>query len=82
MKEQDLIDLGFERIDVSAEESGDEAFYYFTYDFTKHFSMISNDNDEAEKEGWCVEIFDYSDIRFFQKEDVKVLIDVINKNKV
>ena len=82
MKEQDLVDLGFERIDVSAEESGDEAFYYYTYDFTKHFSMISNDNDQAEKEGWLVEIFDYSDIRFHQKEDVKVLIDLINKNKV
>ena len=82
MKEQDLVDLGFERIDVSAEESGDEAFYYYTYDFTKHFSMISNDNDQAEKEGWFVEIFDYSDIRFHQKEDVKVLIDTINKNKV
>ena len=82
MKEQDLVDLGFERIDISAEESGDEAFYYYTYDFTKYFCLISRDNDEAEKEGWSVEIFDYSDIRFYQKEDVKVLIDIINKNKV
>ena len=40
MKEQDLVDLGFERIDISAEESGDEAFYYYTYDFTKHFTFI------------------------------------------
>lgn len=82
MKEQDLIDLGFEKIDVSAEESGDEAFYYYTYDITKDFSMISSANDEAEKEGWFVEIFDYSDIRFFRKEDLKVLINVINKNKL
>jgi len=81
MKEQDLVELGFERIDVSAEESGDEAFYYYTYDFTKDFSMISSDNDQAEEEGWFVEIFDYSGIRFFQKEDLKVLIDLINKNK-
>jgi ADP-dependent phosphofructokinase/glucokinase len=82
MKEQDLVDLGFERTDVSAEESGDEAFYYYTYEFTKDFSMISSDNGEAEKEGWFVEIFDYSNIRFFQKKDLKVLIDLINKNKV
>ena len=32
MKEQDLIDLEFERVDVTAEESGDDAFYYYTYD--------------------------------------------------
>jgi hypothetical protein len=80
MKEQDLVDLGFERFDISAEESGDEAFYYYTYDFTKSFSMISSDNYEAEEEGWFVEIFDYSGIRFFQKEDLKVLIDLVNKN--
>ena len=82
MKEQDLVDLGFERIDVPAEESGDEAFYYYTYDFTKDFSMISSDNDQAEEEGWFVEIFDYSDIRFYQKEDLKVLIDLINRNNL
>jgi hypothetical protein len=82
MKEQDLVDLGFERTDVSAEESGDEAFYYYTYEFTQYFSLISSDDEEAEKESWSVEIFDYSGIRFFQKEDVKALIDLINKNKI
>ena len=80
MKEQDLIDLGFERIDVSAEESGDKPFFYFTYDITDELCLISSDNDEAEKEGWFVEIFDYSGIRFFQKKDLKVLINLINKN--
>ena len=31
--EQTFIDCKFERVDVSAEESGDEAFHYYSYEF-------------------------------------------------
>ena len=78
MKEQDLIDLGFERIDVSVGES----FYYYTYDFTKGFSMISSDNYEAEEKGWFIDIFDDHCARLYSKEDVKTFIDLINRNKI
>ena len=54
MKEQDLIDLGFERNDVSAEESGHVRFYYYTYNITDELSLISSDNGEAKKDGWFV----------------------------
>jgi hypothetical protein len=79
MKEQDLIDLGFKRTDVSPEEAGDEnGFHYYTYDFSdsRGLSLISNSNDEAEKEKqWSVEIFDYDNILF---TDEKILLDFIN----
>ena len=84
MKEQDLIDLGFEKIDISAEESGDEAYYYYDYMFNEDFLLISCASDEVAVDGWSwfVEIFDYSDIRFYDKEDVKTFIDLINRNKI
>ena len=82
MKEQDLLDLGFERNDVSAEESGDNPFYYYTYDITNEFCLISSDDGEAKKDGWSVEMFDYSDIKITDAEDLKALITVIEKNKV
>lgn len=79
MKEQDLIDLEFERVDVSPEEAGDEnGFHYYTYDFSnsRGLSLISNSNDEAkEDEQWSVQIFDYDDISF---TDVERLLDFIN----
>ena len=78
MKEQDLIDLGFERIDVSVGED----FYYYTYDFTKGFCMISSDNYEAEDKGWFIDIFNDHCARLYNKEDVKTLIDLINRNKI
>ena len=82
MKEQDLIDLGFNRYDVSAEESGDKPFFYFTYNITDELCLISSDNDEAERNGWYVELFDYDDIKFTSLEDLKTLIDVIERNKL
>ena len=53
MKEQDLIDLGFNRYDVSAEESGYKPFYYYTYNITDELCLISSDNREAKKK-WMV----------------------------
>ena len=83
MKEQDLISLGFKKIEVSAEESGDKPFYYYTLDFgTNEFSLISNDNDDANKNGWFVEIFDYEKIRFYTYQDVSDLIRIINKGLI
>ena len=82
MKEQDLIDLGFERYDVSAEESGDFPYYYYTYDITDELCLISTDDGEAKKDGWSVEMFDYDGIKFTNLEDLKTLINIIEKNKL
>lgn len=83
MKEKDLIDLGFERTDVNAEESGDKNdWHYYTYDFDNQVvCLISNDSDEAKKRGkWYAEIFDDHIIRFTQKKDLKKFIKLVEKN--
>jgi len=81
MKEQDLIDLGFERVDVSKEESGDKAFYYYTYDIGNGtISLITQSNDEVENDNWHVEVFYDTSIRFETIEDVTKFIEVTEKN--
>ncbi len=80
MKEQDLIDLGFERTDVSEIESGGEAFYYYTLDFSRGFSLITPANTDVEKDDWYVELFETPEINFVDKKDVKQLIDLIKRN--
>ncbi len=57
MTEQELTNLGFAKINISAEESGGNAFYYFDLDITRYTSLISNSNDEALKNEWQVEFF-------------------------
>ena len=82
MKEQDLLDLGFKRTDVSAEESGQNAFYYYDIDLGSNgsISLISPSDDEAENGNWYVEVFEDNKVMFTDKDDLKVLIDIINKN--
>ena len=80
MKEHDLISLGFERVDVSAEDSGDEAFYYFTLDLTRSgLSLISCDDADAKEHGWFVELFDYEGVRFESYQDLITFIQLIKK---
>ena len=82
MTEQDLLDLGFKRTDVSAEESGDKAFYYYDIDLGSNgsISLISPSNDEVENENWYVEVFEDAKVMFNSKDDLKTFIDIINKN--
>ena len=74
MKEQDLIDLKFERFDVSKEESGDEAYYFYEY----KYGMISNANDELVNGEWEV---DFNDVIITDVNDLKLLIDVLERGK-
>ena len=84
MKEQDIIDLGFERHDVTAEQSGSENdWHYYTYDFTKGLSLISSDNDLAKRKGhWHIEIFETDEqIIFTDVSKVRKLMDLIIEAK-
>ena len=83
MTEQELIELGFERVDVSKQESGDKAFYYYTYDIGNGtISLISQSNDEVENSNWHVEVFEYTSIRFETIEDLTEFIQVTEKNTI
>jgi hypothetical protein len=85
MTEKDLEQAGFERLDVTAKESGNpKDWYYYTYDLTNSFRLLSCDSDEAEKEDgmWYVEIFDADhEIRFTNIDNLLDLISIINKAK-
>ena len=81
MKEADLIQLGFNRVDVSEQESGDKAFHYYTYDIGNGvISLISQSNDEVKDNDWHVEVFDDTSIRFETIEDITKFIQVVEKN--
>jgi hypothetical protein len=75
MKEQDIIDLGFTK------EFGDN-FHYYTYDFARGFSLITQASDEVVDNKWVVEVFETSTIRFTDKKPIKELIKIINKAKI
>lgn len=69
--EEGLIDLGFEKVDVPVEESGNfEHYYYYQYKLGNGGVLISSDSTESEKKNkwyvmeheWGVQIDDYEDL--------------------
>jgi hypothetical protein len=78
MKEQELIDLGFEKRFGDTDELG---WYYFKYDFGRGLSLISNASDEvADDKQWFVEVFEEEKIRFTDATEMAGLINLIEKN--
>ena len=84
MKEKDLIKLGFKRTDVSAEESGGDAFYYYVYEFgdfaIQNFDLITPANDEIINGEWIVYLFNYDKLVFSEKSELKKYIKLVKRN--
>ena len=60
--EQDLIDIGFKKTDVTQEESGDDHdWYYYTFSVCQ-IDFITMESDKAANNdgGWVVEFFNSS----------------------
>ena len=77
MKEKELIALGFLKC---YGEDDQEGWYYYTYDFGRGFSLITNASDELVDGKWFVEVFEEDSIRFTNSSDVMALIDLIKRN--
>lgn len=80
MKKQDLEILGFQRHLVTIEESGDDRDYYY-YDLDiGDITLISNDDEKAEEEGWNVSIFDFPSVEISNYTDLDSLINILESN--
>jgi len=80
MKEQEIIDLGFEMQNETVENSGaDTDWHYYTIDIGD-ICLITNGSDEAVKDGWEVSIFDFSSCVIKDSGDLEDLIKIIKSN--
>lgn len=80
MKERELEILRFEKVKVTAEESGVKSFYYYTYDVVNGISFISNSNDTVKGDKWYVEFFNTEiPVRFHEMGEVMSLINILTK---
>lgn len=77
MREKDLIQLGFERQEVSAEDVGtDNDFYYYTLDI-EDLCLISNASDE---EKWKVYMFDHNCFEFTDLLELVKFIKILRSS--
>lgn len=76
MKEQDLIDFGFEKINVP-----EESFYYYLLD-VMGLELISNDSDNlGSGKNWYVILLEFEDIIIDSKEDLESFLKIINQDE-
>lgn len=79
MTEQELIEEGFERVDVLTEESGDKNdYYYYSLELNSDFVLISDESDEIVNSQWQVYCYEI-DVTIKDIEDVQVLIGLFSK---
>lgn len=80
MTENEIKSLKFEKVKVSAEESGDKPYYYYTYDVVNGLSFISNSSDDVKDDEWFVEFFNTEiPVRFNDMSQVSNLIEILTK---
>jgi|DEB19_MinimDraft_2_1074335.scaffolds.fasta_scaffold239671_1 hypothetical protein len=80
MTERELEILRFNKIDVSAEESGDKPFHYYIHEIVPGLELISNSDDEVIDGKWYVEFFNTKiPVRFHDMGKVLGLINLLTK---
>ena len=80
MNEDIFKTLGFERIDVSIEESGfDQAYYYYELNIGD-ICFITCANDEAVDGKWWCSIFDSITLSLSQESDLFTMVEIIKRN--
>ena len=76
LREDHLVELGFERRDISAEESGHDPFHFYVMDLSEqnpNFCLISCANDEVKDGEWYVDFLE-TEIRFHHFEHLHNMI--------
>ena len=80
MNEDIFKTLGFERVDVSIEESGfDQPYYYYELNIGD-ICFITCANDEAVDDEWSCSIFDSIDFTLSQESDLVTMVEIIKRN--
>lgn len=81
IREHELIEEGFERIDVLASESDNENdYYHYQLDLNSDFTLISDASDEITNNQWNVYCYEI-DVVIKDIEDIQTLIALHKKWK-
>ena len=77
MTEQEITDLGFEKVIVTNEESQNGYdYYYYMLKLVEGLSLRSSDSVDSTGTNWFVLNDDWPKVKITRKEDVAILIEL------
>jgi hypothetical protein len=83
LTEKILLKLGFKKVHVSIEESGDKPYDYFVLDLMNGICLLSNASDEAKDDCYRINLFDYPEIGICETdEEVKILYKALMRKEL
>jgi hypothetical protein len=79
MTENDLTNLGFNKIEINdAESQNGYNYFYYSLDVFNNLTLTSVDSDRVENEEWYVFNFDWPDqFRLNTKEEVTQFLETV-----
>jgi hypothetical protein len=79
MTEQELIDLGFERVDILDEESQNgHDYYYYQKELCDQIVLHSTDSTDAEDDYWELNCFEIPAISIRSKEHFMQFLEIMD----
>jgi len=81
----DLLRLGFDRVDVPKEESGDEDYFYFVLDVKCKcpYPLLITCDENNKEDSYVVEINELENaIAISNLDDLEKLVNIIKRNLV
>jgi len=80
MTEEELIKQGFTKVDVPKTESGDTTdYYYYIYEFSNGWQIISCASDEAKDNSWNVQLDHVDNLYISDMLELMILITFVRK---
>lgn len=78
MREQELLNIGFERHDILNEESSNGYdYYYYVLNLCNGLCLVSSDSDQVINDFWTIKSFDIPDLRIQSTEKLMKFISLM-----
>jgi len=79
MTEQEIIELGFEKVDILHNESQNGYDYYFYQkELCDQIVLHSTDNTDVKNDSWEIKCFEIPSIRIESKEHFLQFLEIMN----
>lgn len=79
MTEQELIDLGFEKVNITNDESQNGYDYYYYYkEVVLNIALHSTDSDDVKNDNWQLKCFEIPSIQINTPEEYLRFIEAVN----